>query len=66
MRQSYKKAHQRQKLAHESKKGDAQRSEKEQKKKLKEEEVKEMKGQKLDLEQTIETLKKSLYGEATA
>ena len=66
MRQSCKKACQRQKLAHESTKSDAQKSEKEQKRKLKNQEVKEMKRQKLDLEQPIKTLKKSLYEEAIA
>ena len=43
MRQSCKKARQRQKLADQTKKGDKHKSEKEQKKKLNEEEVKEMK-----------------------
>ena len=66
MSKSCKKARQRQKLAHESKKGDAQKSEEEQKRKSKEEKVKQMKRQKLDMEQTIETLKKSLYEEVIA
>ena len=54
------KACQRQKLAHESKKGHAKKSERTKK------EVKEKKRQKLELEHTIETLKKSLYDEAIA
>ena len=54
----------RDKLAQAIKKSDLQKSEKEQKRKLKEEEVKQMKRQKLDVEQTIETLKKSLCEEA--
>ena len=66
IRQSCKKARQRQKLAQESKKGDVQKSEKERKRKLKEEKVKEMKRQKLDLEKTIKTLKKSLCEEIIA
>ena len=63
MRQSCKKACQRQKLAQASKKSDLQKSEKERKRKLKEDEVKQMKRHKLDVEQTIETLKKSLSEE---
>ena len=55
-RQSCKKASERQKLAQESKKGDVQKSEKEQKRKLREEEAKEMQRQKLDAGQAIETV----------
>ena len=59
MKQSCKKARQRQMLALQSKNSDAQASEHELKRKSKEEDVKSIKRQKLDLEQTIETLKKS-------
>ena len=47
-------------LALQSKNSDAQASEHELKRKSNEEDVKSIKRQKLDLEQTIETLKKSL------
>ena len=60
IRQSCKKAHQRKKLAQKSKKGDVQKSERERKRKLK-----EMKREKLDVEQTTGTLKKNLCEEAT-
>ena len=60
MRQSCKKARERQKLAQASKKGDLQKSEKKKKSKLKEDKVKEMERQKLDVEQIIEILKESL------
>ena len=43
-----------------------QRSEKERRRKLKDEDMKEMKRRKLDIEQTIETLKKSLCRDAIA
>ena len=59
MKQSRKKAYQRQKLDQASKKSDLQKSEKERKRKLKEEEVKQMKRQKPNVEQTIETLRKA-------
>ena len=66
MKQSCKKARQWQMLALQSKNSDAQASEHELKRKSKEEDVKSIKRQKLDLEQTIETLKKSLCEEAIA
>ena len=66
MRESCKKARQRQKLAAEQKKSDEVSSAKTLKRKLKGEEVKEMKKKKLDLQQTIETLRKSLNEEAIA
>ena len=59
IRQSCKKTHQRKKLAQKSKKGDVQKSERERKRKLK-----EMKREKLDVEQTTGTLKKNLCEEA--
>ena len=59
IRQSCKKVRQRQKVAQESKKGDVQKSEEERKKKLREEEMKEMKRQKVDVEHIMKHLRKT-------
>ena len=59
IRQISKKARQRQKLAQESQKGDVQKSEEERKRKLREEEMKQMKRQKVDVEQIMKHLRKT-------
>ena len=66
LRKSCKKARQREKLDQEKKKAAAQKTEGELKRKSKQEEIKQLKRQKLDLVQTIETLKQNLMNEAIA
>ena len=64
IKQSCKKARQREIAVRESKKHGSVTSERHRKRKLKEEEVSHVKKQKLDLQQAIDTLKKSLCDEA--